>query len=93
MKLYALCHALSQKGAYQKNGDSAPTVTDVELKKELIRSTNQELFSPQMADSQTASDSADLHMMSKSNKKQTQLAQQKYANRRQEDNRCAFTQL
>ena len=61
--------------------------------KELKRSTNQDLFSPQMADSQTASDSADLHMMSKSNKKQTQLAQQKYANRRQEDNTCAFTQL
>ena len=61
--------------------------------KESKRSTNQELFSPQMADSQTASDSADLHMMSKSNEKQTQLVQQKYVNRHQEDNTCAFNQL
>ena len=61
--------------------------------KESKRSTNQELFSPQMADSQTASDSADLHMMSKSNEKQTQLVQQKYVNRRQVDNTCDFTQL
>ena len=37
--------------------------------------------------------SADLHMMSKSNENQTQLEQQKYVNRRQEDNTRAFTQL
>ena len=62
-------------------------------KKELKRSTNQDLLSPQIVDSQTASDSADLHMMSKSKENQTQLEQQKYVNRRQEDNTCAFTQL
>ena len=62
-------------------------------KKELKQSTNQDLFSPKMVDNQTASDSADLHMMSKTNEKQSQLVQQKYVNRRQEDNTCAFTQL
>ena len=62
-------------------------------KKELKQSTNQDLLSPQIVDSQTASDSDDLHMMSKSNEKQTQLEQQKYVNRRQEDNTCAFNQL
>ena len=46
-----------------------------------------------MVDSQIASDSADLHMMSKSIKKETQLVQQKYVNRRQVDNTCDFTQL